>query len=119
MSTSEYIVSALIENNLSPEEFMKPLVRDTPALLVRYEFTRNLSKALDVKRWEGGGYYYLGSGIELGDGSWAPYALAPVGKSHHTWVLSVHEEDKCSTREEAAKRLWGIYKAEMDSAKRK
>jgi len=114
MSTAEHIVSALIE--MSPEE----LVRGTPELLVRYEFIPSLGgRTWDVKRWEHGSYYYLGSVAGLPGDKWAPYAVAPVGNSHHSWILNAHEAESCPTREEAAKKLWGIYKAEMDSAKRK
>jgi hypothetical protein len=103
------------ESALSPKEFVKSM----PHLLSRYEFIPTAGRAVDVKRWENGSYYYLGSVAEIYSGKWAPYSLAPVGRLHHASVLGVQAEDLRPTREEAARDLWGIYKAEMDSAERK
>lgn len=111
------------EANLVPESEMSPkeFVKSMPHLLSRFEFIPALDGALDVKRWENGSYYYIGSVAEIYSSgrTWVPYALAPVGRRHHATLLGISGDGARSTREEAARDLWGIYKAEMDSVKHK
>ena len=100
------IVSILLEDDITPEEFLK----GAKHILSWYEFGIGVAAGeSEVKRWYGGSYDYLGSVMFIKGKGWYPYKIAPgYGQGrHHSYVAKVARY--YATREEAARALGRYY----------
>lgn len=105
---AERIVEALLEGELTPEEFLA----SAPDLLAHYEFIPFDRSTLEVKRWSGGMYDYIGKVMRADNGGWFAYCVAPGlkrGMSYRTTDVKLRP-----TKGDAADDLWKLYQKEGD-----
>jgi len=103
------IVDILLEGWIDPEEF----VNANPEMFATFTF-HPFHNMFEVKRWEDGSYYYIGSvRQDPVDKTWYAHEVPPVGRRSYRHVMS--DAPFRQTREQAAQDLWQDYKRELDT----